>query len=216
MILRSGDIQLLPGQFGGMLKSGSVSGKYFKDDLPSIIRVNMKKFKRNDPLLSMCGLNCGLCTMRIAGHCPGCGQGNRPCKIARCGMEHNVEYCFECSEYPCRLYNHADEYDSFITHINQKADMAKAKEIGTEAYCSEQKEKVRLLETLLGEYDAGRQKTLFALAVNLLPIRDVRGVLDEAESLEMSKKDMAKHVSQRLRQIAEGYGIELKLRKKGG
>ena len=99
----------------------------------------MKKFQRQNPLLSMCGLNCGLCTMRLAGHCPGCGQGNKPCKVARCGMEHNVEYCFECPEYPCSLYDHADDYDSFITHLNQKSDLMKAKEMGIEAYNREQK-----------------------------------------------------------------------------
>ena len=176
----------------------------------------MKNFKRENPLLSMCGLNCGLCTMRLAGHCPGCGQGNRPCKVARCGMEHDVEYCFECPEYPCKLYDHADEYDSFITHLNQKADLMKAKEIGIEAYCAEQAEKVELLETLLSQYNAGRQKTLFSLAVNLLSADDIKMVLDEACHLEedMAKKDKAKHVSNRLKEIARDNGIELKLRKK--
>ena len=90
----------------------------------------MEEFKRKNPLFSLCGLNCGLCTMRLGGHCPGCGQGNRPCKAARCAMGRNVKYCFECPDYPCDIYGHADEYDSFITHLNQKADMQKAKEIG--------------------------------------------------------------------------------------
>ena len=42
----------------------------------------MNEFKRENQLFSMYGLNCGLCTMRLGGHCPGCGQGTRPCKIA--------------------------------------------------------------------------------------------------------------------------------------
>ena len=175
----------------------------------------MKKFERKNSLLSMCGLNCGLCTMRLASHCPGCGQGNRPCKVARCGMEHNIEYCFECPEYPCNLYDHADEYDSFITHLNQKSDMLKAKEMGIEAYSREQSEKVELLEILLSKYNAGRQKTLYCLAVNLLSIDDVKKVLEEAGQLEqdMPIKDKAKYVSNRLREIANSNGIELKLRK---
>ena len=176
----------------------------------------MKKFERENPLLSMCGLNCGLCTMRLAGHCPGCGQGNKPCKIARCGMEHNIEYCFECPEYPCKLYDHVDEYDSFITYLNQKADLMKAKKIGIEAYCTEQSEKIELLDELLGKYNAGRQKTLYCLAVNLLSIDDIKKVLDEAGQLadDMPIKDKAKYVSNRLREIANTRGIELKLRKK--
>ena len=34
----------------------------------------MKGFKRENRLLSLCGLNCGLCTMYLGKYCPGCGQ----------------------------------------------------------------------------------------------------------------------------------------------
>ena len=164
----------------------------------------------------MCGLNCGLCTMRLGGHCPGCGHGNKPCKIARCGIEHGVEYCFQCPEYPCGLYDHVDEYDSFMTHLHQKADMMKANEMGIEAYTEEQSQKVNLLDTLLSEYNSGREKTLFCLAVNLLSVDDIKKVLDEGARLasDMPSKDKAKYISDRLREIANGKGIELKLRKK--
>ena len=60
-----------------------------------------------------------------------------------------------CSEYPCQLYDHADVRDSFITHLNQRADMRKTKEIGIEAYTAEQKEKVRFMAGRLREI-AGR------------------------------------------------------------
>ena len=48
----------------------------------------MKNFKRDNLLFSLCGLNCGLCPMKIDGYCPGCGggAGNQSCKIARCSM----------------------------------------------------------------------------------------------------------------------------------
>ena len=175
----------------------------------------MDNFKRDNPLFSLCGLNCGLCTMRLGGHCPGCGQGNRPCKVARCAMQRGVEYCFECPDYPCEIYDHADEYDSFITHLNQKADMAKAQAIGIEAYTAEQAAKVKLLEALLADYNAGREKTLFSLAVNLLEVDEIEGVLEEAARLDpdMPFKEKARFVSGRLRDIASAKGIELKLRK---
>ena len=176
----------------------------------------MNDFKRDNPLFSLCGLNCGLCTMRLGGHCPGCGQGNRPCKVARCAMQRGIEYCFECPDYPCELYDRADEYDSFITHLNQRADMAKAKAIGIEAYTAEQAAKVKLLETLLANYNSGREKTLFSLAVNLLGIEDIEAVLAEAAQLaeDTPIKEKAKFVSARLRETAAKKGIELKLRKK--
>ena len=52
----------------------------------------MKGFKRNNQLLSLCGLNCGLCPMHIDGYCPGCGggAGNQSCRIARCSLEHDL------------------------------------------------------------------------------------------------------------------------------
>ena len=112
----------------------------------------MKGFKRQNQLFSLCGLNCGLCPMFLNKNCPGCGggEGNQTCKIARCSIEHDgVEYCFQCGEYPCEKYEHIDDFDSFITHRQRKADLKKAKLSGVEAYNKEQQEKVRILDILL-------------------------------------------------------------------
>ena len=149
--------------------------------------------------------------MHISGHCGGCGFGNQSCRIARCSLEHgSPEYCFHCSEYPCEKYAHIDEYDSFFTHINQKADLDKMKRIGEEAYNAEQEEKRLLLDRLLEEYNDGRRKTLFCLAVNLIPLEDLRTVFCE-DDLQLSVKDRAKVMEKRLKEKSR---IELKLRKK--
>lgn len=178
----------------------------------------MKNFKRCNPLFSLCGLNCGLCSMKIGGYCPGCGQGNQPCKVARCGLAHKVEYCFACGEYPCKIYDHADEFDSFITHKNQKTDMEKAGQFGMVAYNAEQTKKVTLLNHLLSSYNAGREKTLYCLAVNLLETDEIERVLFMAEeqsaSAELTQKEKAVFVCNLLRQTASKKGIDLKLRKK--
>ena len=42
----------------------------------------MKGFIRDDRFLSLCGLNCGLCS-----------------------MQHGVDYCFECEAFPCPAYD---------------------------------------------------------------------------------------------------------------
>lgn len=176
----------------------------------------MAEFKRENPLFSMCGLNCGLCSMKLGGYCPGCGQGNRPCRTARCGMGHSVEYCFQCGEYPCELCEHDDEYDSFITHKNRRADSEKARRIGVEAYNAEQAEKALLLNRLLTEYNSGREKTLYCIAANLLEIEDIKGALEKAEAMsgERSIKEKAAFVSDLLRKLAQERKTELKLRKK--
>ena len=176
----------------------------------------MKGFVRKDPL---CGLNCGLCPMRLGGHCGGCGFGNQSCKIARCGLEHGgVEYCFQCGEYPCARYGRPAEFDTFITGQRQFLDLEKARRIGPEAYGREQAEKVRLLELLLARYNDGRRKTLYCLAVNLLRVEDIRAALAELETdpelVAAGVKEKAVHLAGRFQKLAEEQGILLKLRKK--
>ena len=71
----------------------------------------MKGFVRNNQYLSLCGLNCKLCPMNLAGHCSGCGVDNQSCKIAKCSIEHGkIEYCFQCTSFPCDKYAHIDDF----------------------------------------------------------------------------------------------------------
>lgn len=181
----------------------------------------MKDFERNNQFLSLCGLNCVLCPMFIGKNCPGCGggEGNQSCKITRCSMEHGrIEYCFQCGDYPCEKFSHIDDFDSFITHRNQKADLEKAKQIGIEKYNEEQKEKMRILEHLLSEYNDGRKKTLFCAAVNLFGLSDLKHLLAQLESYCESAgctiKEKSTFASKLTKEIASQRGIELALRKK--
>ena len=75
-------------------------------------------------------------------------------------MEHGgVEYCCQCGKYPCGRYEHIEDYDSFITARRRKNDLAKARQIGIDAYNAEQAEKVKILNILLSGYNDGRKKT---------------------------------------------------------
>jgi hypothetical protein len=112
--------------------------------------------------------------MRLDGHCPGCGggAGNQSCAIAKCSLQHDkVEYCFLCSEYPCQKYKGIEEYDSFITHQRQLRDIARAQKIGVEAYNKEQARKAKILRTLLSDYNDGRRKTFYCVAINIYHYR---------------------------------------------
>lgn len=181
----------------------------------------MKGFNRQNQLLSLCGLNCGLCPMFLSKHCPGCGggEGNQSCKIARCSMEHGgIEYCFQCDKYPCEKYEHIEDFDSFITTRHQKADLAKARRIGIDAYNTEQAEKAKILDILLSGYNDGRKKTLFCVAVNLLELQELRNVIDQIESdseIEMrTLKEKSAFAAKLLQNAAERNGIDVKLHKK--
>lgn len=179
----------------------------------------MKNFIREDQLFSLCGLNCALCSMHLGGHCPGCGGGvgNQPCKIAKCSLDHGkIAYCNQCGSFPCEKYPQEDKYDSFITHRNRYRDFEKLKKIGVNAYQKEQSEKAGILNDLLKNYNDGRKKTFFCLAVNLLELNDLRIVVEQAKKEEtgFSVKEKAGYMAGVLQKVSEQKGICLKLRKK--
>lgn len=179
----------------------------------------MKGFVRENLLLSLCGLNCGLCTMHLGGYCPGCGggEGNQSCRIARCSLEHgSPAYCSSCGRYPCEKYQGFDEFDSFITHRRRDADLKLVREIGEEAYCAGQREKIEILRFLLEGFNDGRKKSFFCAAVNLLELQELRPVIrqlsEEADGLPV--KERSARAAGLLRQAAEARGVILTLRKK--
>ncbi len=177
-----------------------------------------KEFNRTDGLFSLCGLNCGLCPMQIRGKCSGCFNGStcyQTCPIAPCSVRHgNVDYCFQCSEYPCRRYDGIDRHDSLISHRNQKRDMAKAKEIGIDAYLAEQRAKKEILTRFLEEYDDGTREVFFCLAVNMLEAEDLQDILSRMDSqcITLSVHDKAEQLERQLRDRAAFRHIPLELR----
>ena len=178
-----------------------------------------QEFQRSDSLFSLCGLNCGLCPMFIRGDCGGCFTDSPcypSCPIAPCSVRHgNVEYCYQCEEYPCKRYDGIDKHDSLISYRNQKKDLAKAKEMGIEAYLEEQRAKKKILERLLSEYDDGTKDVFFCLAVNMLAVDDLTAVLDHAaqKAKAMQRRGKAAFAEQELRDIAKQRGVPLVLRK---
>ncbi|MBU5627354.1 DUF3795 domain-containing protein [Oscillibacter sp. MSJ-2] len=181
----------------------------------------MKGFWRDNLLFSLCGLNCGLCPMRLGGYCPGCGggEGNQSCAIARCSLAHGgLEYCYECGAFPCERYEDIDQFDSFITHKNRRRDIERASEAGMEAYCARQREKTAVLQELLTHYNDGRRKTLFCTAVNLLELEDVRAVAEKLQGHAWpegtSLKEKAAHAAFLFQDTARRRDIDLALRKK--
>ncbi|HBN84498.1 MAG TPA: hypothetical protein DDZ89_11700 [Clostridiales bacterium] len=183
----------------------------------------MKDFNRENLSLSLCGLNCGLCPMQLGGYCPGCGggDGNQSCAIAKCSLQHDqVEYCFLCIEFPCSKFEKTTEYDSFITHQRQLEDMKRAKAIGIQAYTKEQVKKREILEKILSEYNDGRRKTFYCVAINLLTLGDIEEVMKQIEENtsfnNLSIKEKAAYIVTHFQRIADKSDVELKLRKKPG
>jgi vacuolar-type H+-ATPase subunit I/STV1 len=159
--------------------------------------------------------------MKLDNYCPGCGggAGNQSCVIAKCSLQHGaIEYCYLCSEYPCEKYKGIDEFDSFITHRNQLKDMKKAQRIGIEQYNLELKEKARILKHLLTNYNDGRRKSFFTIAVNLLDLHDLKNIIEQINSKaayeSLTLKEKANVAVIVFQTVAEQKNIVLKLNKK--
>ncbi|HNX59126.1 MAG TPA: DUF3795 domain-containing protein [Spirochaetota bacterium] len=185
----------------------------------------MEYKRRRYPLFSACGLNCGLCPgyhTDAASRCPGCGgvdfSSKHPaCGVLSCCQRHGLEYCYLCGEYPCKKYENADRFDSFITHKNQMADSGKAERIGLDAYMIEQNTKIELLKDLLTDFNDGRRKSFFCLAVNLLDLQDIQTVMEQIQNEikpDTTLKEKSAAIVRLFQAMAEKRKISLHLRKK--
>ena len=68
-------------------------------------------------LIAPCGMNCGVCMayLRVKNRCTGCrgliedkSKSRLNCKIKNCAKL-NSEFCYTCSEFPCKLITHIDK-----------------------------------------------------------------------------------------------------------
>ena len=182
----------------------------------------MRYKTRKHPVFAACGLNCGLCPRYYTdgkSRCPGCAgedfsEVHPPCGVLSCCQRKGFEFCFQCDDYPCKKYDGADQNDSFITHKNQFRDMDKAKQLGLKKYIAELNEKISVLEFLLKNYDDGRRKGFFCLAVNLLELQDLKKIMIQLPAeTETPIKEKAASAVHLLETMAAKRGISLKLRK---
>ncbi len=181
----------------------------------------MKNYRREYPLFSLCGLNCGLCPIHhMPEGCPGCGggEGHQSCGVIRCSQSHgNVEYCCQCIEYPCEKYQDTMRYDHFIPCRNVDRDFSRMLSGGPEAYRAMMDEKTCFLRRLLDGYNDGRKKTFFCTAVNLLELEDIRTVmdlLDREAAPQAPLKERAALAVKLFQDMADIRGISLKLIRK--
>ncbi|MCO5387512.1 DUF3795 domain-containing protein [Desulfosporosinus sp.] len=185
----------------------------------------MEEYIRKYPEFSLCGLNCSLCSRFHTdgpSRCPGCGGTDfllkhPTCAIITCNKKHdNVEFCFECSVYPCKRYQGPSKRDSFISYKNVLDDQGNAK-INLQSYLNDLKKKQEHLAELIANYNSGRSKGFYCLAVNLLPISAVDSLMEKIRNneriSEVNIKEKAQEVTGLIKAEASALNIELVLRK---
>lgn len=87
-----------------------------------------------------------------------------------------------------------------------------------EVYNKEQIRKTEILQTQLAEYNDGRRKTVYCVAVNLLPLPQIEKIMDQVANTPslhvLTLKDKAAYVVALFEDVATQSGLILKLRKK--
>ena len=182
------------------------------------------------PIVGACGLNCGLCpkhytegTSRCLGCCapvfwqrhPGCAF------ITCCVKQRNLETCAQCVDWMgcekvARILDSAKHHDSFLSYKPLATNFAFIQKYGIEEFARLEMDKQKFLRYLIDNYDEGRSKSFYCLSCQLVPLDNLRKVLENVET-RMTKatdtKGKTKLVRAAISNLADSLEIDLKLRK---
>ncbi|MEK8193793.1 DUF3795 domain-containing protein [Clostridioides difficile] len=100
-------------------------------------------------MFAPCGMNCMVCYKHCYHKkpCAGCLNSDigkpehcRKCKIKDCVHEKGISYCYECSEYPCKLIKNLEKSYNTRYRASLVANSLFVKENGLKAFMVQQKE----------------------------------------------------------------------------
>ncbi len=177
------------------------------------------------PTIGVCGLDCGLCPRYYTAgtsRCPGCGGPDFPNKhpscsfITCCVRKKGLDVCAQCSDFPCSRFKSEKEYrqlkgsSSYPPYKKLMPNQNFIRAHGIVCFIQQQKERMRMLETMLSEYDDGRSKSFFCKAAALLDLENQSGCLDKAEQEVRTQKVNQSNVKKKA-QILNGILVEVAL-----
>ena len=188
------------------------------------------------PTIGVCGLDCGLCARYYTGgtsRCPGCtgpdfSNKHPSCSfITCCVKKKNLEVCAECSEFPCSKFKSEEEYQqlkqssSYPPYKKIISNLNFIKEYGIKKFIKQQKKRIKLLETMIENYDDGRSRSFYCKAAALLDLTILKNSLDKVtqkiktDNIKPNDtKTKAKILKSILNEIALKKGAELVKKKR--
>ena len=101
-------------------------------------------------MLAPCGMTCAVCYVHLRDKkpCLGChGQDKskpnhcRECKIKDCAVSRGLDFCFECSSFPCAIIKRLDKSYRQRYQVSLIDNSIRIKTIGTKQHLLEEKEK---------------------------------------------------------------------------
>ncbi len=183
------------------------------------------KFKYTE--IGVCGLSCRLCpsyVIKTKSKCPGCKTEYRlggPCSILHCAVKKNIEFCGDCEENKTcekwkRHREYGKRYDSFKCYQKLEKDICFIQDNGLAEFRKSQRIRANLLKKMLDQFNEGRSKSYYCIAVTVLKVGELKKVITEARSKSRSLdiKEKAKLLHSILDNIALKNNYYLKLRKK--
>jgi len=108
-------------------------------------------------LIAPCGMNCGLCSSYLSlkndlkrtgimkTYCAGCRPRGKNCAFMKKSCEllgkGKVQYCYECSEFPCLRLKHLDKRYSTKYHMSMIENLILIKENGMAKFLKKEAKK---------------------------------------------------------------------------
>jgi len=129
--------------------------------------------------IGVCGLDCGLCPRYYTegpSRCPGCaGPGfhekHPTCSFITCCVKNKgLEVCSECPDFPCAKFKSPEEYKqikeslSYPSYKKVLSNLNSIKEHGIKRFIEQQEKRIKLLETMICNFNDGRSRSFFCRA----------------------------------------------------
>lgn len=181
------------------------------------------------PEIGFCGLSCRICPgFHVQGksRCSGCKTKFRmfgPCTMLHCKIrrEQGIEFCWDCKESKtCPKWKKhrkfSKKYDTFKCYQTLEKDIAFIKKHGVKEFEKTQKQREKLLKELLKNFNEGRSKNFYCIAVTILEIDGIKKALTKGKKESENIKDIkekAKLMHKILDEVAQKDKKILKLRK---
>jgi hypothetical protein len=112
-----------------------------------------------EELIAPCGMDCAVCSSYLAlkhdvkakgvrmPYCKGCRPRDKKCAFVknRCEkiLNHKIEFCFECEEFPCNNLKHIEKRYTTLYHLSIIDNLNFIKEHGLAKFLENQKTKWR-------------------------------------------------------------------------
>jgi hypothetical protein len=186
---------------------------------------DLKKYTiKKYPTIGVCGLDCGLCPRYYTdgpSRCPGCAgpdffNKHPSCSfITCCVKKRNLEVCGECSDFPCSKFKSDEEYhqvkesSSYPSYKKVMPNLNFIKGYGIEKFVEQQNLRIKLLETMIENFNDGRSRSYFCRAAVLLYLENLKKSLEKVTDkikVEKIKQDDFKEKAKILKTI---LGVEM-------